>query len=276
MTNRIAIFLLILMIGSCSTDIRNMAIKYNSQGAVHNVAEAFAEAYYRMPVSLDEIKNFCSDFREAYLSEGTMIGMFEEWMEGQMPEEYFSEKYVMLESYQDSCFIYDRKHKIGCCLYGSPCFLINTDEMKARSYSPSFFDKSGKYIFCDLDCGLSRRIKKLTQKYKHAIMRIRDPDSIQNSFREYVTATEATDTVAYHAVLRYSSSGIEPVCGSQLSKTQFLQYSKTEKKYYDIQESCDLAILCEAFLFDVRCCIDDFVSTHQNVETIIFHTVCVF
>ena len=79
MTNRIAIFLLILMIGSCSTDIRNMAIKYNSQGAVHNVAEAFAEAYYRMPVSLDEIKNFCSDFREAYLSEGTMIGMFEEW-----------------------------------------------------------------------------------------------------------------------------------------------------------------------------------------------------
>lgn len=60
-------------------------------------------------------------------------------------------------------------------------------------------------------------------------MRIRDPDSIQNSFREYVTATEETDTVAYHAVLRYSSSGIEPVCGSQLSKTQFLQYSKTEK-----------------------------------------------
>ncbi len=148
---------------------------------------------------------------------------------GQTPEDYFTEKYVMMESYQDSCFIYDRKHNIGCCIYGTPCFWINADKRKAQSYTPSFFDKSGNYLFYSLDREFLLCLKTLTQKYEHAIMQIKGPNSIQKPFSEYATATEKIDTVAYHAVIRYSPLGIEIVCKSLSSKTNFIQYSKTKK-----------------------------------------------
>lgn len=91
----------------------------------------------------------------------------------------------MMESYQDSCFIYDRKHKIGSCLYGSPCFWVNRDYRKARSYFPSFFDESGKYLFCDLGGELLSSINDLVLDYDHAIMHIESPGSVPEPFHGY-------------------------------------------------------------------------------------------
>lgn len=275
MTNRITTLILVLMIDSCTMDIRKMSLEYYCQGAVDNVLEAFTEAYYRMPSSLEEVRDFCSDFRAAYSSEGTMIGMFENWMDGLSPEEYFSKKYVMMESYQDSCFIYDRKHKIGCCLYGSPCFWVNRDYRKARSYCPSFFDESGKYLFCDLGGELQSSINDLVLEYDHAIMHIENPDSVPEPFHSYFSCSEVSDTVAYQVVLRYSGSELEPLCEVHPT-VRVLKYSRTEKEYSDIDGSLDLMILCADFHSALKRCLDDFVSRHQEVRTIIFRTVYVF
>ncbi len=275
MSNRIITLIIVLMIESCTMDIRKMSLKYYCQGAVDNVIEAFVEAYYRMPTSLEEVRDFCSDFRTAYSSEGTMIGMFEKWMDGMTPEEYFSKKYVMMESYQDSCFLYDRRHKIGCCLYGSPCFWVNRDYRKARSYSPSFFDESGKYLFCDLGDELLLGINDLVQEYEHTIMHIETPDSVHEPFYSNISCSEVPDTVAYQVVLRYSESELEPLCKDQPT-ARVLKYSRTEKEYSDIDGSLDLMALCVDFHSALKRCLDDFASRHQEVETIIFRTVCVF
>lgn len=274
MANKIITLIIVLMIESCTMDIRKMSLEHYCQGAVDNVIEAFTEAYYRMPTSLEEGRDFCSDFRAAYSSEGTMIGMFEKWMDEITPEEYFSKKYVMMESHHDSCFLYDRKHKIGCCLYGSPCFWVNRDYRKARTYSPSFFDESGKYLFCDLGDELLSGINNLVQEYDNAIMHIETSGSVPEPFYRDISCSEVSDTVAYQVILRYSESELESLCKDQ--PVRIMKYSRTEKEYSDIDGSLDLMVLCMDFHSALKRCLDDFVSRHQEVETIIFRTLVVF
>lgn len=270
--NKIFLFLIVFFAESYAISVRDRAVKHKYEGLIDNVVEAFVESYYRMPASLEEISEFCADYRKTYSSYGTMIGMFKERMEGLTPEEYVMAKYVKLESFADSCFIYDRKHKIGCCIYGTPCFWINRNWQKSRNFKPSFFDENGKYLFLDLQLEFVTGIKSLTKKYNCIIKHIEEAGEVTPPYNSNTISFRERDTVSYQAIMRYESSELKPLCGLENTTHTLMLYSASTKEYSNICGDADLSDLCNEYFTELRQYLDLFVAKHRQVKSIIFRT----
>lgn len=211
----------------CPDEIRKKAIEHEYYGPVNNVINSFVEAYYRMPNSLDELSDYCEQYSLRHSENVTFVDQFIAQMDGITPKDYFSKPYVSFVSYSDSCFLYDWKHKYGCCIYGTPCFWANNDWRKARSFSPSFINKEGKVIPIAQN-KINDELIRILNLFDNRIMRVENVESIPNQYRSQSFSTEKGDTVAFNIVLKYSRiTGLEELCSLNNEANPLLLVTRT-------------------------------------------------
>lgn len=215
MTNiHIAIINTLCLISSCISpdEIRRRAVEHEYYGPVNNAISSFIGTYYRMPNSLAELSDYCEQYSFRYSDNMTFVDQFIDQMNGTTPQEYFSKPYVSFVSYSDSCFVYDRKHKYGCCIYGTPCYWANTDWRKTQSFSPSFFDKEGKVIPIAHEVFYDE-LTRISALFDNRIMRVENAESIPIRYRHQSFSIGKCDTTAFNLVLKYSRiTGVEQLC----------------------------------------------------------------
>lgn len=190
---------------SSEESIRNKAIEHEFEGPVNNAICSFIEACYRMPGNLAELSAYCMQYDKEHSEELNFVDQFTAQMHGNTPWDYFSKPYVSFVSYEDSCFLYDRKHKYGCSVYGTPCFWANHDWRKARTYSPAFLNDKGEVITFDISDFLTE-LHRVTNLFENRVLRIENADSIPERFQSQSFCLAGTDTTAYNLVLKYSKA----------------------------------------------------------------------
>jgi hypothetical protein len=267
----VAIIPTLLLISSCMSQegIRSRAIEHEYEGPINNAIGSFVEAYYRLPSSLEELSDYCKNYSQNHPGEITFIDHFINQMGGNTPWDYFSKHYVSFASYTDSCFLYDRKHKYGCCFYGSTCYWANSDWRKARSFSPSFIDKEGEVInvaHIDID----KELVRVRNQFENMVLRIENADSIPVRFREQSLSLSGNDTTAYNLVLKFSKdNGVKQVCDQKYYKGPLMSVSKTgvvSSLYKDI----DLDSLSRQYRDSLAHSICRLVSENDDIDELLF------
>ena len=161
----IILLFIILTVISCRENdraIREKAILYNTHSFLNNLVEFYTECNYVMPTSIKDLIGFVQDWNESssgdYLS-GTLI-------RGEEIVRSLRSDFSMA-SYADSVFLYSKKLRIGCCVYGSPNYWLNNpqkypSERKDYKYMfrTSFFSSEGRYLFDERATSLDSLLKE--------------------------------------------------------------------------------------------------------------------
>lgn len=135
--------------GSNADAIRENAIKYESLTALNGIIELYSECYYKMPETVDNITSFIDEWRQndsaSYLYSRKESADIAEALSSHSIDAVF---------YDDSVFLFDRKNKLGCCVYGTPKYWLEHPERwpsERNDYWYQFktaaFDREGEYIF---------------------------------------------------------------------------------------------------------------------------------
>jgi len=251
-------------------DIRTKAIKHEYQGPVNNVIYSFIEAYYRMPATLEELSDYCRQYRLNHLEDISFINQFIAQMHGEDPSNYFSHNYVSFISFADSCFLYDSKHKYGCCVYGTPCFWANTDYRKARSFSPSVINKDNKIVFNNISYIISREIQRVTDLFENRVLKVESLSLIPDRFLSQSFCLEGKDTTVYNIVLKYSrTNGIEKLCSRKYYNGP-LMWSDNKGIVSSLYSETDLDSLSRQYKDSLYHSIEAIALNNDDINEVLF------
>lgn len=267
----IAIINTLFLISSCfcPDEIRKRAVEHEYYGPVNNAISSFIGAYYRMPNSLAELSDYCEQYSSQHFQDMTFVDQFIAQMNGITPKDYFSKPYVSFVSYSDSCFLYDWKHKYGCCMYGTPCFWANTDWRKAQSFSPSFLNKEGKIIL-DAQNDIKDEIIRILDSFDNRIMRVESAESIPNQYRPQSFSIERCDTTSFNIVLRYSqTTGVELLC-SKYKDTGPLLLVTRSGSITSVDKDTNLDSLSKPLRDSLCCSIEKLIFKNEEISEVLF------
>ena len=265
----------LLLVSSCISqeEIRLRAIEHEYEGPVNNAIGSFIEAYYRMPDSKEELADYCKEYSQRHTKDITFIDQFIAQMDGNTPWDYLSKRYVSFVSYPDSCFLYDRRHKYGCCIYGNVCFWANADWRKAREYSPSFIDKEGKVL--DVPDDIEKELLRLRNLFENVVLRVENYDAIPTRFRSQSLSLASNDTTAYNLVLKYSKAkGIE-VCDRKYYEGPLMSVSRFGI-VSSLNKSINLDSLSIPYRDSLTCSLSKYLSDNDSIYEVLFLTPLVY
>ena len=273
----VVIIPILLLISSCMSheETRLMAIEHEYDGPVNNAMNSFLEAYYRMPNSKEELADYCKEYSQKHSQEITFIDQFISQMEGNTPWDYLSKRYVSFVSYSDSCFLYDRRHKYGCCFYGNICFWANADWRKARTYSPSFIDEDGKVLYAHND-DFDKELLRLRNLFENAVLRVENADSIPIRFKNQSFSLSSNDTTAYNLVLKYSKAkGIGQVCDGKSYEGPLMSVSRSGI-ISSLSKGINLDSLSIPYKDSLASSLRKYLSDNDTIDEVLFITPLVY
>lgn len=273
----VVIIPILLLISSCMSheETRLMAIEHEYDGPVNNAMNSFLEAYYRMPNSKEELADYCKEYSQKHSQEITFIDQFISQMEGNTPWDYLSKRYVSFVSYSDSCFLYDRRHKYGCCFYGNICFWANADWRKARTYSPSFIDEDGKVLYAHYD-DFDKELLRLRNLFENAVLRVENADSIPIRFKNQSFSLSSNDTTAYNLVLKYSKAkGIGQVCDGKSYEGPLMSLSRSGI-ISSLSKGINLDSLSIPYKDSLASSLRKYLSDNDTIDEVLFITPLVY
>ena len=273
----VVIIPILFLISSCMSheETRLMAIEHEYDGPVNNAMSSFLEAYYRMPNSKEELADYCKEYSQKHSQEITFIDQFISQMEGNTPWDYLSKRYVSFVSYSDSCFLYDRRHKYGCCFYGNICFWANADWRKARTYSPSFIDEDGKVLYAHND-DFDKELLRLRNLFENAVLRVENADSIPIRFKNQSFSLSSNDTTAYNLVLKYSKAkGIGQVCDGKSYEGPLMSVSRSGI-ISSLSKGINLDSLSIPYKDSLASSLRKYLSDNDTIEEVLFITPLVY
>lgn len=273
----VVIIPILLLISSCMSheETRLMAIEHEYDGPVNNAMNSFLEAYYRMPNSKEELADYCKEYSQKHSQEITFIDQFISQMEGNTPWDYLSKRYVSFVSYSDSCFLYDRRHKYGCCFYGNICFWANADWRKARTYSPSFIDEDGKVLYAHND-DFDKELLRLRNLFENAVLRVENADSIPIRFKNQSFSLSSNDTTAYNLVLKYSKEkGIGQVCDGKSYEGPLMSVSRSGI-ISSLSKGINLDSLSIPYKDSLASSLRKYLSDNDTIDEVLFITPLVY
>ena len=273
----VVIIPILLLISSCMSheETRLMAIEHEYDGPVNNAMSSFLEAYYRMPNSKEELADYCKEYSQKHSQEITFIDQFISQMEGNTPWDYLSKRYVSFVSYSDSCFLYDRRHKYGCCFYGNICFWANADWRKARTYSPSFIDEDGKVLYAHND-DFDKELLRLRNLFENAVLRVENADSIPIRFKNQSFSLSSNDTTAYNLVLKYSKAkGIGQVCDGKSYEGPLMSVSRSGI-ISSLSKGINLDSLSIPYKDSLASSLRKYLSDNDTIDEVLFITPLVY
>lgn len=149
--------LLATVLISCGSDyVHRQAIMHQSVSEIDMATEYFSICYYRLPKDFKELNEFIdeSEWKELIEIRDRPLCAF----------------------YQDSVFLYFRRCRLGCCIYGHPVYwLQHPDEYPSdridyfENFRISGFDSNGRFVFSRDYELLSANIKTISINYKGVI-----------------------------------------------------------------------------------------------------------
>lgn len=136
---------------SCSQKaaIREKAIRYESETELNGLIEYYSRCYYKLPNNISQLIYFLEKWEEhapeSYWSHITSDPDMRNLLKKDNP---------LISSYGDSLFIYLKKQRLGCCVYGHPYYWIEHADAYPY-YRPDYwenfrvaaFDEQDNYLF---------------------------------------------------------------------------------------------------------------------------------
>ncbi len=146
--------------------IKELAQRCASDNPILHDIERYADYYFRVPDSLEDLALFTKSFSE--YNEIQDMGI-----DDKMHVSYLLKKRLKYVSYIDSCFFYDPKLKIGCIFKDLPQVKLNQPWKTGIGYGhllhPTFYGAKGQPIFEWPDSSLQMGILNKAQEARFVL-----------------------------------------------------------------------------------------------------------
>lgn len=142
---KILIIIFLCICPAIRRDIRQDALENELYSELNSIVEYYSRCYYRLPEKIKDIRVFLNEW-EKQAPESFPAGY-------RGVAESLGDR-VEMAAFADSVFLYNRKNKTGCAVYGHPLYWYKHKERypsERLDYSNQFqscaYDRRGKYLF---------------------------------------------------------------------------------------------------------------------------------
>lgn len=235
--NRVVFELLTLMLFSaqscCGVDVRRKALLHEIQSPLNGLVEHYAKCYYRLPEKKEDLVTFILQSGEDYKEWQELAGLL-------------SNEKVLMDSFQDSLFIYNRENNLGCCVYGTPGYWLHHTEKYPEErmdywswFRTSAFDCLGNYLFHAEYQSMSEKLSEISGRYSHGC-------ATELVFQDWLTHSSVLKTIPYKLIL---------LCDFDSKEVRLLE---------SMDDSRGVHCRGAGSQIDAGACIRDFIERLQN------------
>ena len=263
MKQPVIIILVVVLTSNCTYSpryIERMAKRTVVISELDALLDGYVSSFYRMPETMSEIAEYYEASVDSSVNSDQRYCL----------EAYLNSPQLLLKSYQDSCFIYDVKNRIGCCYYGLPQTYLNAPWHSGYSlFLPSVISNNGiilkgfeERIMEDLRAIWSHYSKEIYVKVTHHKTEL-DSDISVKQVSEYY--------IPYRQLYTYSQAQGLVKCFSQSPDSiSFTEVDTFTNETTPLAEHC--IELSSCLQHEIELYMRDLLSTNPEIHRIYFFT----